>query len=201
MPRKTARPAPTSGAAGPCGFLFSVTLRDVRPPVWRRIRVGDVSLDDLHAAIQAAMGWQDRHRHFFQVGETWYGRPGRLDDQHFAGEVRDSTTVTLGTILAGDDAPRRLTYVYDMGDRWEHEIVFEGFTDATGPVAACLGGSRACPPEDCGGVGGYEYLLEILGDPDHSEHLDVVESLGNFDPDEFDPDWTTARMTRMLKAS
>lgn len=200
MPRKTARPAPTSGFAGPRGFLFSIALRDVRPPVWRRIRVGDVTLEGLHAAIQAAMGWHDKHRHCFQVGETWYGRPGTLDDQPFAAGLGDSAGVTLSSLLAGDAMPR-FTYLYDMGDRWEHEVTFEGFAEVAGPTAACLAGARACPPEDCGGVGGYEYLLEILGDPDHSEHLDVVESLGNFDPDVFDPEWATARMTRMLKAS
>lgn len=200
MPRKTARSSPSAGFADRRDFLVSITLRDVRPTVWRKIRVGDVSLDGLHAVIQAAMGWQDKHRHYFQIGDAWYGRPGRLDDQPFRAHLRDAADVTLGAILA-DEAHRRFLYVYDMGDRWEHEIVFEGCTDATGPAAACLEGARSCPPEDCGGVGGYEYLLEILGDPDHSEHLDVVESLGNHDPDEFDPEWATARMTRMLKAS
>ena len=90
MPRKTARPAPPTGAIGPRGYLFTITLRDVRPPVWRRIRVGDVTLDALHAAIQAAMGWDERHRYFFRIGDAWYGRPGRLDDQPFAAELRDS---------------------------------------------------------------------------------------------------------------
>ena len=205
MPRKTARPSPSSGNACPTGipgcFLVSITLRDVRPPVWRRIRVGDVSLDGLHAAIQAAMGWQEKHRHYFQFADAWYGRPGRLDDRPFAREVRDSAGVTLGSLFAADDAAIRFLYVYDMGDQWEHEIVVERRTDAAGHSTACLAGGRACPPEDCGGAGGYEYLLEVLGDPDHSEHLDVVESLGNHDPDEFDPEWATARMTRMLKAS
>ncbi len=199
MPRKTARPAPPTGAIGPRGYLFTITLRDVRPPVWRRIRVGDVTLDALHAAIQAAMGWDERHRYFFRIGDAWYGRPGRLDDQPFAAELLDSATATLGAILAA--GVPRFAYVYDMGDRWEHEVVYEGPTDVAVPTAACLAGARACPPEDCGGVGGFEYLLDVLGDPDHSEHLDLVESLGSYDPDAFDPAWATARMSRLLKAS
>jgi len=201
MPRKTARPTSDPGADRARGWLLTITLRDVQPPIMRRIRVGDITLDAFHAAIQAAMGWQDKHRHYFRIGDAWYGRPGRLDDQPFAAELRDSARQSLGAILGGADPPDRFLYVYDMGDRWEHEILPGGATDAVGPTAACLDGFRACPPEDCGGVGGYEYLLQVLGDPDHSEHLDLVESLGSYDPESFDPAWATARMTRLLRAS
>lgn len=198
MPRKTARPA--ADAARSSTYQFTITLRDTEPAIWRRIRVGEGTLDDLHAAIQAAMGWSDKHRHSFHVGDRHYGRPGRLADQPFAAGVVDSTRTTLAEILPADGSPLRFAYVYDMGDRWEHDILFEGRVDGV-PSTACLEGARACPPEDCGGVGGFEYLLEILGDPDHSEHLDFVESMGNYDPADFDPQWATARMTRMLRAS
>ena len=197
MPRKTARPA--ADAARSTGYQFTITLRDTEPRIWRRIRIGDGTLDDLHAAIQAAMGWSDRHRHFFQSGDRRYGRPGSLDDQPFAAGLIDSTRVGLAEILPADGSPTRFVYVYDMGDRWEHDVLYEGRVEAL-PEAACLDGGRACPPEDCGGVGGFEYLLEILGDPDHCEHLDFVESMGNYDPSDFDPRWASARLTRALRA-
>lgn len=195
MPRKTARPA--ADAARSTGYQFTITLRDTEPRIWRRIRIAEGTLDDLHAAIQAAMGWSNRHRHFFQVGDRRYGRPGSLDDQPFAAGLADSTRARLAEILPADGSPLRFGYVYDMGDRWEHDILFEGSVD--GPAAACLDGGRACPPEDCGGVGGFEYLLEILGDPDHREHLDFVESMGNYDPDDFDPRWASARMSSAFR--
>ena len=198
MPRKTARPA--AHAARPSTYQFTITLRDTQPPIWRRIRVGDGSLDDLHAAIQAAMGWADKHRHYFHIDDRHYGRPDRLADQPFAADVVDSAATSLADILRADRTPLRFAYVYDMGDRWEHDVVFEGCVEAP-PIASCIDGGRACPPEDCGGVGGFEYLLEVLGDPDHSEHLDAVESMGNYDPADFDPVWATARMTRSLKTS
>jgi len=51
----------------------------------------------------------------------------------------------------------------------------------------CIAGKRACPPEDCGGIGGYENLLEIISDPDHEEYEEMMEWLGGeFDPEHFD---------------
>jgi hypothetical protein len=51
----------------------------------------------------------------------------------------------------------------------------------------CLAGRRACPPEDCGGIWGYQELLEILTDPGHPEHGNRLEWLGLSSVQEFDP--------------
>jgi hypothetical protein len=89
-------------------------------------------------------------------------------------------------------APRpkdRFGYTYDFGDNWEHDILVEAVTDPEPGIAypRCLTGRRACPPEDCGGIWGYEYLLEILTDPAHEEHQDRLEWLGLDSADQFDP--------------
>ena len=41
---------------------------------------------------------------------------------------------------------------------------------AAATTALCLDGARACPPEDCGGVWGYDNLLKILKNRKHPEH-------------------------------
>jgi len=50
----------------------------------------------------------------------------------------------------------RFSYIYDMGDHWEHEIRIEAINPPPKKsYPTCIGGSGACPPEDCGGVDGY----------------------------------------------
>ena len=80
-------------------------------------------------------------------------------------------------------------YRYDYGDDWEHVVEVE---DVTGPdrrltYPLCVGGARACPPEDCGGAGGYENLLGVLASPEHGEHDEMLTWVGgDFDPAGFD---------------
>ena len=80
-------------------------------------------------------------------------------------------------------------YEYDFGDGWEHEIVVEARSRL--PIGlkfgVCLDGQHVCPPEDCGGPGGYADLLSVLADPTHEEHEFLLGWVGGpFDPTEFD---------------
>ena len=79
-------------------------------------------------------------------------------------------------------------YAYDFGDGWEHAVVLEAIVEGVPSqrYPLCLAGERACPPEDCGGVPGYEELLQILQDPSHDEYEERVHWLGRvYDPEEF----------------
>jgi hypothetical protein len=46
-------------------------------------------------------------------------------------------------------------------------------------------GARACPPEDCGGVPGFEHVLAASTNPKRVVK-DLVEWLGDYDPTAFD---------------
>jgi Plasmid pRiA4b ORF-3-like protein len=156
-------------------YQVKLTLRDVKPPVWRRLVLpGHWHLDQVHEAIQVAMGWTNSHLHEFQVGEQRYGVPAPEWDD----EVLPETQTRLHEVLSGPGD--RLTYWYDFG------------------TVSCLAGRGNCPPEDCGGPWGYAELLAALADPAHEEHESFVEWLGgDFDPKEFDRAATDAMLARL----
>ena len=176
------QPARSTGASV---YQLEVTLLDTKPPIWRRVLVdGGSTLDHLHDVIQAAFGWWDYHLHEFEVGRVRYAVPDPDDD--WGEPRRDERGVRLDAIAAEGSS---FLYTYDFGDGWDHRIVVEKVLPAAGiTVPACLDGRRACPPEDCGGTGGYRELLEILRDPTHPEHQTRREWLGHdFDSEAFDP--------------
>ena len=93
----------------------------------------------------------------------------------------------------------RFTYVYDFGDGW-HEIVIEKIQlpEAGVQYPVCLDGQRACPPEDCGGIGGHAYFLEAIRNPDHPEHDEMLAWIGgSFDPEALDLDNINRRLKRI----
>jgi hypothetical protein len=189
-----AQPAPATDQA----YQLKVTLRDIDPPVWRRLRVPDCTLDELHGYIQTAMGWTNSHLHHFRVGEQFYGDPELMQENFADLEYKDSTATRLSTIVPAGRRKFRFGYEYDFGDSWWHEILVEK-VEAGEAKAECLAGERACPPEDCGGPWGYADFLDALADPDHERHEELEEWLGGpFDPEAFDPAAATRRMRRGL---
>lgn len=170
-------------------YQLKVTLKNTKPAVWRRIQVPDGTLGELHAILQVVMGWQESHLHQFVVHGDYYGVP--FDDGFDMGpETRDEEDLLISQI-AGNAKKTKFVYEYDFGDGWLHEIVVEKMIQPAANVdyPRCVGGARACPPEDCGGPWGYADFLEAIGDPDHEEHERLTEWIGgDFDPEAFDPD-------------
>lgn len=163
-------------------YQLRVTLIGSTPPIRRTILVpGSITLQRLHKVLQEAMGWTTSHLHLFEVGEDQYGDP----DPEWP-DVQDHRDVRL---YQAAKQGGRFIYEYDMGDGWRHEVKVElAYSDRTFTGApTCLAGKRACPPEDCGGIGGYADLLEALADRRHPEHRRLKEWLGApFDPEAFD---------------
>ena len=161
---------------------IKVTLAGSQPPIWRRLQVpSTMTLRALHDVLQVAFGWEDYHMWVFETPLGRYGLPDR--DL----EISSAAAKRLGQV-----APHktdRLGYTYDFGDDWEHIIVVEAISSPEPGIAypRCLTGRRACPPEDCGGIWGYDYLIEILTDPRHEEHQERLEWLGLDSPSQFDP--------------
>jgi len=170
-------------------YQIKVTLKHSKPPIWRRIQVpGDVTLAKLHGILQVAMGWADYHLHQFVIGGTYYGEP-HPDYEVWGPEMRNEQRVKLGQVTPGQGF--RFIYEYDLGDSWQHELLVEKILPPKPGVRypRCLKAKRACPPEDVGGVWGYESFLEAIADPEHPQHEDLLEWIGGeFDPEAFDLD-------------
>jgi hypothetical protein len=169
-------------------YQLKITLDSSKPPIWRRILVpAEASLASLHKMIQVVMGWSDAHLHQFIVDETYYGVPDDLADGPDEGDLIDEASVSLQQLVT---APAfRFLYEYDFGDNWLHEILVEeiGSAEAGKSYPICLAGEKKTPPEDCGGIWGFYDLLEAVGDPDHPEHEEMLDWLGeDFNQDEFD---------------
>lgn len=176
MPRRTRKPKPAI-------FRLHVALKEVEAPVWRRILVpADITLAHLHVVLNEAMGWADSHLHQFLFGKRTFGDP----DLDVEGKFEDERGVELQSLVGEGE---RFTYEYDFGDDWLHEVKVEKKVELdlrlTYPL--CIGGARACPPEDCGGPPGYQKLLESLESEDSTEHDELLAWVGGFfDPEGFD---------------
>jgi len=192
----------TSPRSGVPLYQLKITLKWSKPPIWRRVVVrGDTTLDRLHTVIQVAMGWIDCHLHQFiteqESGLVYYGKP----DPEFAdmgGEMLNEQRYTLAQLAPA--ARQKFVYEYDFGDSWQHDVVVEKILppDPTFKHPVCLAGENACPPEDCGGMGGYYHLLEVLANPRHLEHEEFKHWLGGeFNAGEFSAEGVNLVLKRL----
>lgn len=169
-------------------YQLKVTLNQSKPPIWRRILVSNhIDLGEFHRILQIAMGWTDSHLHQFISGRTVYSTPYDELGGDLEMECEDESKYKLSRLLKKERDS--LVYEYDFGDGWEHKIILEKILpyDSSVKLPICVKGKRACPPEDCGGIWGYENLLEIIRDPSHPEHEEMLDWLGDeFDPEHFD---------------
>lgn len=138
-----------------------MTLREVEPTVVRVLDVpATVQLQELHHLLQAGLGWTDSHLHQFVTDDAVYGM-SEIDGPE---EECDESGIPLRQL------PARFCYLYDFGDGWEHDVeVLSGGGERPG----CVYGEGGCPPEDCGGAGGYAELLAVLADPSHADHAQM----------------------------
>jgi hypothetical protein len=189
------------------GFRIRLDLRGTKPPVWRRLELtGDLTLPGLHAAIQAAMGWTDSHLHRFRTGAD--PRAGYFVTSFDVEEGEDGVledAVRLDQLVATEGD--RLWYEYDFGDGWDHVLTVESVLDEPPEQARCTAGRLACPPEDCGGIGGYDELATwARGGYDDTLLPDVFDDAAHahnwlppdWHPDRFDLEEVNAALSAAL---
>lgn len=157
----------------PADHVFKYTLRismkGITPPIWRKVEVpSNITLRHLSELIMAVMGWSGYHMNQFRKGfdtyyEPYYQRDGNMED---FGDVRirhfNQEEYSIGQVIP--EKGRIITFEYDFGDSWEHEVKLSSvadYDDGEPRQIRFVGGKRACPPEDCGGIWGYDELCKI----------------------------------------
>jgi hypothetical protein len=163
-------------------YQLKVALRGVSPSIWRRVQVWeDCTLDQLHRVLQVAMGWENYHLYEFRIGGAMYRDPHPENEP----EILNAKRTRIGNVLPGIGA--EFEYLYDFGDCWQHDLVLEAILEPSQDALypRCAGGERSCPPEDVGGIGGYEHYLQAMADASHEEHEDMMAWRGPFDPETF----------------
>jgi hypothetical protein len=168
-----------------CLYLLFIRLAEIEPPIWRRVAVpGSSTLHGLHEVIQVAIGWENYHLYQFDIHGTRYEDPNPDDRDATIPDPRafilDQIDLTQGS---------RFEYRYDFGDDWLHQVLVEGVVPLPAGflLPLCLGGARAGPPEDCGGVVGYDELISASGRPRSARARELQEWLGRvYDPEKLD---------------
>jgi len=187
-------------------YQIKVTLIGTDPPIWRRLLVpASMTLERLHDVLQLAMGWDGSHLHEFLIGRQRFGQPDPMEQVPGGPQTASERTARLFDVLG--TAGIKAVYTYDFGDSWEHRIVVEKrlAPDPARAYPACVAGERRAPPEDCGGIPSFYNLLEAIPDPEHDQHEELLEWLGqDFDPEGFSVDevneWLAPLQRRQNKA-
>ncbi|MCC4615584.1 plasmid pRiA4b ORF-3 family protein [Xanthomonas campestris pv. asclepiadis] len=177
-------------------YQLHLSLVGSAPLVWRRLLVaGSLRLATLHRVLQPAMGWSGAHPYEFDLGGGRYGESGlEVPDRprlKHAGRARLESAV--GEL-------ERFDYFYGSGEGWQHRLQVEAILppDAGLRVARCVDGANACPPENSEGIKDYLEFLQIVADPAHAQHVQVLATLGGrFDPGHFDLDEVNRLLARV----
>ncbi len=179
--------ATVSSVPAPTVFQIKIVLSGTDPlPIWRTVLCkSDATLAEFHDVIQVAMGWCDCHLHKFNVEDREIGNADfRLDD--YRDDAEDEREITL------EDVAPSFEYEYDFGDGWEHDVHIEKEVPYDPKVSypLCIAGERKCPPEDSGGIWGYQSTLDALADgtidDDSREWMEEFTGGEPWDAEEFD---------------
>jgi len=160
-------------------YKIKVSLKEIEPEIWRRLKIpGNITFQQLHQIIQAAFGWLEYHLFKFDFPKIVIAE---LDDSFGASElygeevkVLDPENTMIDEFL---DTYKELEYEYDFGDSWKHKIIVEKkMKDAKrNLIPECLGGARARPPEDVGGISGYEDFIKKVRNKRHPERQELLD--------------------------
>ena len=176
-----------------------IELKGVDPAIWRRVEIPlTASLKGLHDVIQAVMPFEHYHLFRFEVGGKRYGISDPQWDH--VRDTLDAKNIRVGTLV--ERGARAFSYTYDFGDDWRHSVTIEDVATANPKLEypRFIDGSRRGPPEDVGGIPGFEEFLDAMADPRHPEHQRLTQWYGSsFDPDDLNLPVINDRIGKLAK--
>lgn len=183
-------------------FTLRVTLRGIKPAIYRKFCVpSNITLRHLSELLLELMGWADEHLNQFRKGDSYYAPAYQREHEMpvLFGPARNfnQEDYTLSDLLT--EKGKSIEWEYDFGDSWYHDVKLSSIGDykEDEPLVSFIKGERECPPENCGGIWGYQELLTIYEKKksrkrltaDEKERLEWYEIDEYFDPDYFDTDF------------
>lgn len=189
-------------------YQYKITLKEIKLPIWRLIQVPETyTFWDLHIAVQDSMGWTDTHLHHFEIvnpSTAMREEIGIPDEDFIDTAILAGWKREMANYFSKDNDTAE--YVYDYGDNWKHTIILEKILSREKGVKypVCVGGARACPPEDCGEKWGYEKFLDAIMYPDHEKHEELLDWVGgdfaseHFEAEDVEFDNPKKRLEHML---
>jgi Plasmid pRiA4b ORF-3-like protein len=176
-----------------------IELDGINPPVWRRVDVPlTITMRGLHDVIQAVMPFENCHLFQFDVGDKRYGKPDPEWD--YGTPMLDAKNVKLGSLV--ERGIVQLSYTYYFGDNWEHTVTIEStaVADPALDYPRYVEGARRAPPEDVGGIPGFEEFIKAVTKPRHPNYKRLITWYGrNFDPDDIDLLTINARIGKLVR--
>jgi len=184
-------------------YQLKVLLEGTNPTVYRTIEIEEsATFYKLHAVIQIAFDWYNAHLHEFRKKDLLISDPDFYKEVYDFEDknILDEKQIKISEVLK---TPKdRIRYLYDFGDSWGHIVTLEKIIDAKEGVVypRCIRGKRCAPPEDVGGVWGFEDFKEIMANPNHKEYEEYKEWYGGkFEPEEIDLEEINDKLQDFMK--
>ncbi len=172
-------------------YQFKIQLQGIsKPPIWRVLKIPDnFSFHQFHLAIQNAFGWYNCH--LYQFSEQGWRSDYSIQMQHEDSEADELDSGKTKIKNYFKETGDKMIYIYDFGDDWKHQVVLENITADKILKPQCINGKGKCPPEDIGGIPGFQRFLKLSKNPKNPEYREMMEWLGLaegeiWDPNEFD---------------
>jgi Plasmid pRiA4b ORF-3-like protein len=159
-------------------------MLDMEPAVSRLLSLPPTTtFAKFHEILQVSFGWAHCHMHAFQVQwiteDGWSPALMSLSASPLEFEYMNDHKEADWTLADVYEKPEwkgkvRVTYEYDMGDGWEHDVCLLGrqepaswkqMTIPSDMKAVCLTGHGHPVAEDSGGPPGWEALKELFEKP------------------------------------